>query len=67
MGFSISLAREVAPCGINVNCAAPGMMRTPMNRQALAEREEEYLQRIPLRRIADPREGGLRRGVPSER
>ena len=56
VGFSISLAREVAPFGINVNCAAPGMMRTPMNKQALAEREEEYLQRIPLRRIAEPRE-----------
>lgn len=56
VGFSVSLAREVAPLGINVNCAAPGMMRTPMNRDALAEREEEYLRRIPLGRIADPRE-----------
>lgn len=56
VGFSISLAREVAPRGINVNCVAPGMMRTPMNEQALKEREEEYLSRIPLRRIADPRE-----------
>lgn len=42
VGFSISLARELAPFGINVNCAAPGMMRTPMNREALAEREGEY-------------------------
>ena len=56
VGFSISLAREVAPRGINVNCVAPGMMRTPMNEQALREREDEYLARIPLRRIADPRE-----------
>lgn len=56
VGFSISLAREVAPLGINVNCAAPGMMRTPMNRDALAQREDEYLKRIPLGRIADPRE-----------
>ena len=56
VGFSISLAREVAPNGINVNCVAPGMMRTPMNQQALAEREDEYLARIPLRRIADPHE-----------
>lgn len=56
VGFSISLARESAPFGINVNCAAPGMMRTPMNREALAEREAEYLKRIPLGRIADPRE-----------
>jgi len=56
VSFSISLAREVAPLGINVNCAAPGMMRTPMNRDALAQREDEYLKRIPLGRIADPRE-----------
>ena len=56
VGFSISLAREVAPSGINVNCVAPGMMRTPMNAKALAEREDEYLKRIPLGRIADPRE-----------
>ena len=54
--FTISLAREVAPMGINVNCVAPGMMRTPMNKDALAEREDSYLERIPLRRIADPSE-----------
>lgn len=54
--FTISLAREVAPMGINVNCVAPGMMRTPMNKDALAEREDAYLERIPLRRIADPKE-----------
>ncbi len=54
--FSISLAREVAPYGIHVNCVAPGMMRTEMARQALEKHQEEYLQRIPLRRIADPAE-----------
>lgn len=54
--FTISLAREVAPHGINVTAVAPGMMRTPMNKDALAEREEEYLKRIPLRRISDPKE-----------
>lgn len=53
VGFTISLAREVAPMGINVNAVAPGMMRTPMNKDALAEREDSYLERIPLRRIAD--------------
>lgn len=56
VGFTISLAREVAPNGINVNAVAPGMMRTPMNEQALKEREDEYIKRIPLRRIADASE-----------
>ena len=54
VSFSVSLARECAKYGINVNCVAPGMMRTPMNAQALEEREDEYLKRIPLGRIADP-------------
>lgn len=56
VGFTISLAREVAPMGINVNAVAPGMMRTPMNKDALSQREDSYLERIPLRRIADASE-----------
>ncbi len=54
--FTISLAREVAKYGINVTAVAPGMMRTPMNEKELAEREEEYLKRIPLGRISEPEE-----------
>ena len=56
VGFTISLAREVAPNGINVNAVAPGMMRTPMNKDALEAREDAYLERIPLGRIADASE-----------
>jgi 3-oxoacyl-[acyl-carrier protein] reductase len=54
--FSISLAREVAPHGIHVNCVAPGMIATEMAREALEKNVQEYLQRIPLRRIADAAE-----------
>jgi 3-oxoacyl-[acyl-carrier protein] reductase len=54
--FTVSLAREVAKYGINVTAVAPGMMRTPMSEKALEEREQEYVKRIPLGRIADPRE-----------
>ncbi|MBP3436399.1 MAG: SDR family oxidoreductase [Clostridia bacterium] len=56
VGFTVSMAREAAPLGINVNAVAPGMMRTPMNKDALEQREDAYLERIPLRRIADPSE-----------
>ncbi len=56
VSFSISLAREVAPQGIHVNCVAPGMMTTEMAKEALEKGQEEYLKRIPLRRIADPGE-----------
>jgi len=52
--FTISLAREVAKDGINVVAVAPGMARTPMNKEALAERESDYIERIPLKRIAEP-------------
>jgi 3-oxoacyl-[acyl-carrier protein] reductase len=54
--FSISLAREVAPHGIHVNCVAPGMIATEMAREALEKNAQEYLQRIPLRRVADASE-----------
>lgn len=54
--FTVSLAREIAKYGINVTAVAPGMMRTPMNRQELAERETQYVERIPLGRISDPKE-----------
>ncbi len=56
VAFTVSLARECAKYGINVNAAAPGMMRTPMNERALKEREEEYIKRIPIGRIAEPEE-----------
>ncbi len=54
--FTISLAREVAPHGIRVNSVAPGFMQTDMAAEALRKRRRHYLNRIPLRRIADPAE-----------
>lgn len=54
--FTVSLAREVAKYGINVTAVAPGMMRTPMNKESLSQREEEYVKRIPLGRISNPKE-----------
>ncbi len=54
--FTVSLAREVAGLGIFVNAVAPGMMYTDMASTALAENEQHYLARIPLKRIGDPSE-----------
>jgi 3-oxoacyl-[acyl-carrier protein] reductase len=51
--FTISLAREVAAHGIRVNAVAPGMIATEMSREALETDLNRYLERIPLRRIAD--------------
>jgi 3-oxoacyl-[acyl-carrier protein] reductase len=56
VNLTVSLAREVASHGILVNAVAPGMMETPMSADALRERGEAYLERIPLGRIAQPEE-----------
>jgi 3-oxoacyl-[acyl-carrier protein] reductase len=56
VNFTVSLAREVAAEEIYVNAVAPGMMRTEMAYDVLKDGEEQYLNRIPLRRIGDPAE-----------
>lgn len=54
--FSKSLAREVAGYGINVNSVAPGMMETPMVKDALEKKRDYYENRIPIGRVATPEE-----------
>ena len=54
--FMISLAREAAPYGINVNAVAPGMMETPMTEKALKAKKDYYNSRIPIGRVAKPEE-----------
>ncbi|KMO85908.1 3-oxoacyl-ACP reductase [Megasphaera cerevisiae DSM 20462] len=56
--FTISLARELAPYGINVNAVAPGIMDTPMMHEILCQKREYYQSRIPLGREAQPEEVG---------
>jgi 3-oxoacyl-[acyl-carrier protein] reductase len=51
-----AIARETAPEGINVNAVAPGMVMTEMIAKIWEARKEQYLARIPLRRIAQPEE-----------
>lgn len=53
-----SLALELAPDQINVNNIGPGMVLTPMNQEALDDREtrEQQTESIPFKRAARPEE-----------
>jgi glucose 1-dehydrogenase len=55
-----TLALELAQDGINVNNIAPGMILTPMNQEALDNKEvrEEKAQHIPMKRPGNPEEIG---------
>ncbi|TYB40126.1 SDR family NAD(P)-dependent oxidoreductase [Actinomadura chibensis] len=56
--LTVTLAVEEAPNGVRVNAIAPGHIRTPMNKDLLAEREYEadLEARTPLGRIGEPRD-----------
>jgi 3-oxoacyl-[acyl-carrier protein] reductase len=56
ISFTKSLATELGPWNIHVNCVAPGWVTTDMSSEVLEDREErEKIERItPLRRIATP-------------
>ena len=57
ISFTKSLATELAPFGILVNCVAPGWVVTDMTREdLLGARRESILQTIPLSRAATPDE-----------
>lgn len=57
IGFTKSLAREVARHQISVNCVCPGPTDTPLFRRAVAAEAAAALARtIPFRRIAEPGE-----------
>ena len=56
VSLTIALARELAQHGICVNAVAPGLILTEMVAKVLETNKEKYLARIPLRRIATPKE-----------
>jgi 3-oxoacyl-[acyl-carrier protein] reductase len=56
IGFSRTLALEVAGEGITVNCIAPGMVESELTAVQPAAVRRRYASRMPMRRYAKPAE-----------
>jgi len=56
VAFTKSLAAEVGPYGVTVNCVAPGFVETEMISFMTKEVREDFAKRIPLRRFGLPEE-----------
>ena len=54
LGFTRSLAAELAPRNINVNAVAPGVIETQMSQGVRRVANEQILSRILLHRIGQP-------------
>ena len=54
MGFTRSLAREVAARNITVNAVAPGFIQTAMTDELPEKARQELVARIPSRRLGTP-------------
>ena len=59
IGYAKSLARELGPKGITVNCVAPGRIATPRLTELYGDQPtSEQLEEIPLGRWGEPAEFG---------
>ena len=56
IGFTKSLAREVASRGITVNSVAPGFIETDMTQALTEEQRGGILSQVPANRLGDPKE-----------
>jgi 3-oxoacyl-[acyl-carrier protein] reductase len=56
MGFTKTIAREVASRGITVNAVAPGFIDTEMTASLTEKAKDYFLQQIPMGRIGKPEE-----------
>jgi len=56
IGFTKSMAREVASRGVTVNTVAPGFIETDMTKALNDEQRAATLSQVPAGRLGDPRE-----------
>ena len=56
IGFSKSLALEVATRGITVNCVAPGFIETPMTTELSESIQQRILESIPMKNMGHPKD-----------
>jgi 3-oxoacyl-[acyl-carrier protein] reductase len=56
IGMTKSLAKEVGPSHIQVNCVAPGVIDTDMNAALDEETKNSLAEETPLGRMGTPRE-----------
>ncbi len=56
IGFTKSMAREVASRGVTVNTVAPGFIETDMTKALNDEQRAATLTQVPAGRLGDPRE-----------
>lgn len=56
LGFTKSLAREVASRGITVNTVAPGFIDTDMTQTLTNEQKEDIFSQVPANRLGKPEE-----------
>ncbi len=54
VGFTKSLAQEVANRGITVNCLAPGFIETEMTKKLSEDRKKLLMNNIPMQKMGQP-------------
>lgn len=56
IGFTKALAKELGPSGIQVNCVAPGVIDTDMNRHLDKDSLQELINETPMCRLGTPQD-----------